>query len=139
MNKPSNRTFSKEEAFRVFPERLVVARRHRNIYANKLAVLAELRQSTISNYETGKVQPTTFNFFKLCEVLDTHPNYLCGLSDQIEYKNLAVLIEDLMMEMSVRDQRFIYDFIKDFYEHYYSDNIDKGHYVVPQPGGLPLF
>lgn len=139
MNTPSNRKFSTEEAFKQFPERLVIARRHRGVYANSLAISAELRQSTISNYETGKNKPTSFNFFRICEILNTHPNYLCGLSDQIEYKNFAVLIEDLMMEMSSTDQQFIYNFIKEFRDHYYNKETTGNHYVVPYPGAKPPF
>ncbi|WP_462251176.1 helix-turn-helix domain-containing protein [Ekhidna sp.] len=134
MSNPSNRIFSAEEAFKHFPERLVIARKHRNMYANSLAISADLRQSTVSNYETGKTKPTSSNFFRICEILDTHPNYLCGLSDQIEYRNLAVLIEDMLMNMSKNDQEFIFNFIRDFRKHFYSEKGRENHYVVPYPG-----
>lgn len=139
MEKPSNRVFSVDTAFKHFPRRLIIAREVRNVYANSLALMAGLTQATVSNYETGKNRPTAENFFKLCKVLRTHPNFMCGLSDQIEFKNYSVMIEEQMMNMSANDQKFIYKFICDFKAHYYEKEIYGGELVVPFPGAHPPF
>jgi len=108
-----------------FPKRLLIARRYRGYSSKMLASLCNFRPSTISDYENGKNRPTLANFLTLCEVLDTHPNYLYGLSDQIEYNNYAVLLEKIFKKIGRDDQGFLYKIIKDFYKQYYKKKKKK--------------
>ena len=54
-----------------FAEKIIKVRKERNLTQKQLAKMLDIRQSTLSTWETGKVIPLIIDVVRLAEALDT--------------------------------------------------------------------
>ena len=124
-----------KEVLSQFGERLAIARKKRNLTGRELAAKMKVTQSAISTYEARGQLPNSFTLISICECLRTHPNYLFGYSDQIEIRNYAAVLEDILKKMGYDDQKFVFKFIKLYNERRKSE-VRKIHPIVAEPDGF---
>ena len=66
------------ERLRVFQERLLLARRRRDLSQEALAEKAQLYKTDISKYERGQSLPTLPRLVRLADALAVSADYLLG-------------------------------------------------------------
>lgn len=71
-------TMKHEYRLELFSERVLELRLKHRWSQEKLGQRLDAGQALISSYEVGRQMPLVANLIKLCEVLDTTPNYLLG-------------------------------------------------------------
>jgi transcriptional regulator with XRE-family HTH domain len=65
----------------VFSKRLKLARDSKGLTQYECADEARISKTTISDYETGKREPTLYNAKTIATILSVSLDWLCGLSD----------------------------------------------------------
>jgi len=66
------------ERVAIFKERLLLARRRRDLSQEQLADKAGLFKTDVSKYERGQSMPTVARLMRLADVLDVTLDWLCG-------------------------------------------------------------
>jgi len=74
----------------VFSQRLTSARKFRSLSQIDLARKTRLKQSAISQFETGRRAPSFHNLLRLANALDVTADYLMGRSDFAELPAQAI-------------------------------------------------
>lgn len=75
MKKKENIFISKEAWNDMFAKRLVAIMEAMDINQSELAELTGISQGEISNYIHGKITPTAYNIYKLCNALLVKPEF----------------------------------------------------------------
>ena len=70
-----------------FAERLTEVLEEKGLSKRKCATLCGISAQSISDWTTGKIQPTAEMIFILCKVLNESADYLLGLTDIEEKPN----------------------------------------------------
>jgi transcriptional regulator with XRE-family HTH domain len=73
----------------IFSKRLSAARKFRRLSQIDLARKTRLKQSAISQFETGRRAPSFHNLLRLADALDVTADYLMGRSDFTEKQPLS--------------------------------------------------
>jgi transcriptional regulator with XRE-family HTH domain len=68
----------------IFSRRLSTARKIRRLSQDDLARKTRLKQSAISQFETGRRSPSFHNLRRLADALDVNGDYLMGRSNFLE-------------------------------------------------------
>jgi transcriptional regulator with XRE-family HTH domain len=71
-------------AVKIFSERLTAARRIRQLSQGELARKTRLKQSAISQFETGRRSPSFHNLLRIANALEVSGDYLLGRSNSVE-------------------------------------------------------
>jgi len=69
---------------KIFSERLSAARRFRQLSQGELARKTRLKQSAISQFETGRRSPSFHNLRRIADALEVSGDYLLGRSNSVE-------------------------------------------------------
>lgn len=70
------------ERLQAFQDRLLLARRHRGMSQEGLAMKARLFKTDISKYERGQSMPTLIRLVRLADALSMSTDYLLGRSEE---------------------------------------------------------
>jgi transcriptional regulator with XRE-family HTH domain len=68
----------------IFSQRLSTARKFRRLSQGELARKTRLKQSAISQFETGRRAPSFHNLRRLADALEVSADYLLGRSNSVE-------------------------------------------------------
>lgn len=71
------------ERLQVFQERLLLARRRRDLSQEELAARAEVFKTDISKYERGQSQPNLPRLKRLADALDVNTDFLLGRCEEM--------------------------------------------------------
>lgn len=71
-------------AMNIFSQRLSAARKFRRLSQGELARKTHLKQSAISQFETGRRAPSFHNFRRLADALEVSADFLLGRSNSVE-------------------------------------------------------
>lgn len=71
---------------KIFGERLKKLRLKRGMYQIDLADEFKITRPAVSAWECGVKEPSIENILKLCDILDTTPNYLLGYDNDEDKK-----------------------------------------------------
>lgn len=73
------------ERLHAFQERLLIARRRREMTQGELAEKARLFKTDISKYERGESQPNLPRLCRLADVLNVSTDYLLGRAEDMTH------------------------------------------------------
>jgi transcriptional regulator with XRE-family HTH domain len=73
------------ERLQVFQERLLIARRRREMTQEEVAEQAHLFKTDISKYERGQSQPTLPRLARIADVLKVSTDYLLGRCEEMTH------------------------------------------------------
>lgn len=65
-----------------FTERLIQARKDKNMTQKELAETLEISPTRLNYWEKGKAEPDVHYIFKLCDALGVSGDWLLGISDE---------------------------------------------------------
>ena len=83
----------REELQHLFPVRLRLARRARNMKQAELARKIELKPSSIAHLEGGRSLPGLPNLFLIAQALNISTDFLLGLEDTLQHQEDPALTE----------------------------------------------
>lgn len=102
------------------PERLVSLRKEQGITQKKLAVILDVAQPRIVEWEKGKRTPNKDSLVRLAEVFNVSVDYLIGESNVIITKTLATTLDQLSLE----EQRQVVNFAQQLLEQKNQQSLD---------------
>jgi transcriptional regulator with XRE-family HTH domain len=73
-----------ELTMKIFSERLSAARKFRQLSQGELALKTRLKQSAISQFETGRRSPSFHNLRRIADALEVSGDFLLGRSNSVE-------------------------------------------------------
>lgn len=77
-------------AISIFSQRLSAARKFRRLSQGELARKTRLKQSAISQFETGRRAPSFHNLRRLADALEVSADFLLGRSNSVEMPRYRV-------------------------------------------------
>lgn len=97
----------------VFPQRLVAARKKRELSQEDLAQKSGLQPAAISHFETGARKPSFDNLRRLADALNVTADYLLGRTDDPEgFAEADVAFRHGFEKLSSDQREIALDFIK---------------------------
>ncbi|MDD9863256.1 MAG: helix-turn-helix transcriptional regulator [Gammaproteobacteria bacterium] len=96
----------------VFPNRLRIMRRKRNLSQGALAKRTGLQGSAISHFETGARKPSFDNLRRLADALDATTDYLLGRVTDTQAIASADKLYRHMDQLTSEDQDMVEDFLE---------------------------
>lgn len=97
----------------VFPQRLVAARKKRELSQDDLAQRSGLKPAAVSHFETGARKPSFDNLRRLADALSVTADYLLGRTDDPEgFAESDVAFRHGFEKLSSDQREIALDFIK---------------------------
>ncbi|MDA3832073.1 MAG: helix-turn-helix transcriptional regulator [Spirochaetales bacterium] len=97
----------------IFQQRLVAARKLRDLNQEKLANRAGLQPAAVSHFETGVRKPSFDNLKKLAQALEVTTDYLLGKADDPEgFGDVNMAYRDELKGLTEEQRKITMSFIK---------------------------
>lgn len=109
--------YRKEKLFRrpevlklKFGERICAVRKSVGKNQKEFSAMLDIPQSTLSAYETDRMQPAIFNLVKIAKTFNVSMDWLCGLekqeSNSLDCKSIGLRIRALRIERGLTQTEF---------------------------------
>ena len=82
----------------LFPVKLKELLRDNNISQKQLADELNTSQPTVNRWIKGENEPSLKTLVKICEILNTTPNYILGYNDSGNYMPYGLKVEEVLNE-----------------------------------------